>query len=302
MAAVRYATRLGRVGLAAPVLTAAAVAVLPLVSLAQHWDDNDQSANTSINDNAVFATLPQDSTLLGQGGVFGYDMFYFRYVYNVRPDVSMPSLPDTDGAALQDAGDGLVYTTTGAGGGGGGFGRGPGGFGGAGNFVSADDWSVPVVIAPGPEGEGVFGGGRLTLYRVDSEPPDLFTSDAPANEVNQEFGDVTLVGYDIETRDVQAGGAVHLRLYWDGDVADTFTVTTREGDSPYTESHQLGFGLVARYVQEAGEPADGELLVEEYDLVVLSSVGSGDQPLWIQLTAGADTSEWIELTALNVEK
>jgi hypothetical protein len=299
-AVARYGRRLSSAGVAVPALAAVVIAAMPVVSLAQHWGDNDQSKNTSINDfyNAVFEELPQNSVLLGQSGVFGYDMFYFRYVYNVRPDVAMPTAPTAGEGAAGVTSDRPTFTTTASFGG-----RGFGGFGRAGNGAPADAWYVPVVAAPGPNGQNLFGGGRLTLYRVETEVPQLFTtSAAPANRLDYDFGSLTLVGYDIDSRDVAAGGTVHLTLYWSGDWTGNYSVSTREGDSPYTESHQLGFGNVSRYIQEFGEPPSGSVLAEDYDLVVLSSLGGGEQPLYIRVSSGQGASDWLQLTTLTVTR
>jgi hypothetical protein len=74
----------------------AAVALLLVLPLARevraNYAVNDYSDDVAINDfyHNVFQMLPEGSAIVGRGGVFGYDMFYFRYVYDIRPDVLMP--------------------------------------------------------------------------------------------------------------------------------------------------------------------------------------------------------------------
>jgi hypothetical protein len=80
-----------------------------------NWEANDYSDDTAVNDfyQNVWQILPQGSVLIGQGGVFGYDMFYWRLVYNVRPDVVIPMIegPRPSPGSLLLAGAGPLYTT-----------------------------------------------------------------------------------------------------------------------------------------------------------------------------------------------
>lgn len=68
---------------------------LPIAGEVQaNYEKNDHSHETAINDfyENAFEILPEGSVLLGRGGVSGYDMFYWRLVYNARPDVLMSHL------------------------------------------------------------------------------------------------------------------------------------------------------------------------------------------------------------------
>ena len=304
--AMRYGRRLPRAAIAAPALVVIILAGQPFVSLAQYWDDNDQSMNTGINDfyKVAFERLPEDSILLGQSGVFGYDMFYYPLVYDVRPDVDIPAAEGPGPA--QPESDGPVFTTTPGGGrfGGGGL---------FGNTGAGGEWYWPLIASPvteeggGSLAAGPFGNRTLVLYETKDQPPDLFAAiPTSAQEVDVTFGALTLVAFEVNTTQVLAGETVHLTLYWEGDwtaIAQT-TISTQVGDAPYVEAHQLGFGSLTRYLDEVGEPAVGSLLVEEYDLVVLSSLGSGDQPLRIRASTGADgegETEWTELATMSVQ-
>ena len=154
---------------------------------------------------------------------------------------------------------------------------------------------------------GLFGDRTLTLYETRDGPPDLFTTTAAsANQIDIAFGALTLVAYEVTTTQVAPGATVHLALYWQGDWATIAqsTISTQVGAAPYVETHQLGFGNLSRYLDEVGEPAAGSLLVEEYDLVVLSSLGSGDRALRVRSSSAATgeaEAEWVELVTLSVE-
>jgi hypothetical protein len=319
----RYAT----IGIAVALAGAVAVAAaMPAYSLANNWGHNDQSQNTGINDfyRNLFASLPANATLNGQGGVFGYDMFYYRYVYDWRPDVRIPATeqsarpgvaprggPGQQGGAF-GANNGATTTASGAqyNVNSGGFGGGRGGIGGGftqgafGNTSSS--WSIPVIASPvlSDESAAGFSNRTLTLYETTTTTPTLFVSGVtPQNKVGHNFGGVTLAGYDVDTSNVDAGGTVHLKLYWQGGVTGGYQIYTRLGDTKYFERHAIGFGNVARYVQLKGNLQSGSYLVEEYDLVILSSTDKGDQPLEVRVGNGvASPGDWFQIGTLKVSK
>jgi len=99
-----------RVLLAAPFIVMLALPVGG--ELRANWEANDYSDDTAINDfyGNVFALLPDGAALLSRSGVFGYDLFYYRLVYDVRPDVVMPHLPHANPRPRDLAGR-EVYTT-----------------------------------------------------------------------------------------------------------------------------------------------------------------------------------------------
>ncbi|HXH22872.1 MAG TPA: DUF2723 domain-containing protein [Dehalococcoidia bacterium] len=272
----------------------------PAVSLARAWDENDQSDNTGINDfyELVFERLPSGSVLIGRGGVFGYDMFYWRYVYNVRPDVDIPL---ARGFNTRTARPGAPTFTVAPPGSQGTAAVGPGAA--PRGLQPQNAWYWPILAAPVQSDESGFQLVRqLTLYEARNEPPPLFVSGVtPKTTVNHNFGAVTLVGYDIDSREVERGGAVHLKLYWRLNGAARPQVATRIGETEYYESHELGFGNLQRL---SAPQRQGELLVEEYDLVVLSSIDRGDQPFRIRVSGGAfgqTQSEWVEVGRIRVK-
>ncbi|HWC29400.1 MAG TPA: DUF2723 domain-containing protein [Dehalococcoidia bacterium] len=293
--AYRY---LSRAGFAMGAALVAIVALTPAWSLAHAWGDNDQSMNTGINDfyEQVFETLPRNATLTGQSGVFGFDMFYFRRVYDTRPDVQVPQENSArlgpqggrfGGSAQQQANTFTVSPP-----GSGGFGN----FGGGG--LSTNAWYVPVIASPVVDADTLTG-RRLALYESRPQAPQLFvTNPSPDVVINASFGPVTLLGYDIDTTTVEAGESVHLRLYWQGSFNGRYTVGTSIGDSPYAEAHDLGFGMLNRVQQQNRA---GVALVEEYDLVVLSSLETGEHSFSVTLTSGLGAQpQWTEVGRINV--
>ncbi len=253
-----------------------------------NWEVNDYSEDTAINDfyTNVWEILPPDSVLLGQGGVFGFDMFYWRLVYNVRPDVLLPMLagPRPDPAELAGR---SVYTNapTPAGDRPGQPGRqhrlpwSP-----PGDLVQAEAWYVPVLLGEGsnvtevPRGRG----HELTLYRVQTEPPPLTTSRAsPQVVVKQSLGPLTLVGFDLASKAVPAGGRLELTLYWQGHDLPGELLATSLGDR-LLERHSLGLGNLQRYLAEV-RPAPTDLIVESYAVVVPATLPPGEYPLTVSL-------------------
>ena len=77
--------------LAVAAITILALA-LPAYSLADRWDENDESRNTGINDfyELAFERLPEGAVLSGGSGVTSYDLFYYPIVENPRPGHDHP--------------------------------------------------------------------------------------------------------------------------------------------------------------------------------------------------------------------
>jgi hypothetical protein len=271
---------------------AVGIAVQPVLSLTGNWDDNDQSANTGINDfyNLVFDELPQNSTIVGQQGVFGYDLFYFRLVYDERPDITLPGVSPGSMRTPQRTSGVNVYSTTGAGG----RGFGPGApFGNPNGATAAGTGTKVVLVAPTVREGGTGSTRQLTLFETTVSTQQATVGSTPQHTVGASFGNVTLVGYDIDPT-VEAGRAVRLRLYWRTTGNNTNgTVATKIGDTPYIETHALGFGNAQRTTT-----SNGTLIVEDYRLVVLSSLDAGEQP--IQLRFG--NNDWVEAGTLTVTK
>ncbi|MGD1995431.1 MAG: DUF2723 domain-containing protein [Anaerolineae bacterium] len=265
------------------VLTGAAALALILGLIGQiraNWVANDRSADTAIEDfyENVFAHLPQDAVLLGRGGVFGYDLFYYRLVYDVRPDVSIPALEP--GSSPQDLAGREVYSTL------------PvdsleenrGPWAPPVGWVDRQDWTVPVLL--GATGPGQDGRGQgLILYHVTDEPPQLVVEDArPQYRIEERVGRLVLAGYDLEANRVRAGGMVHFTLYWrlTSSLRGLMVGTALGGD--VLEVHEPGLGNLQRYL-EAFRPSGEGVLVEEYRVVVPQLMEQGNLPLEVVTVA-----------------
>jgi len=257
-----------------------------------NWEGNDYSSDTAINDfyDNVFELLPADSVLLGRGGVFGYDMFYYRLVYDVRPDVSMPHIDDPN-PDRQDLAGREIFTTMrldspqaerGP------WGLPPG-------LVDDDVWHVPVLLGQS-EGGFIPGSQRsLILYHASDDPPELIVRDAePDYQVDAQLDGLKLVGYDLpDGTAVDAGGRLHLVLYWRTNEGRLPQIATMLDDTPL-ESHQLGLGNLERYVQQFGAVPNG-MIVEEYWIVVPSTMAAEQRLLQVGLARFAPETRTLEI-------
>jgi hypothetical protein len=256
------------------------VMMLPIAyEIRTNWESNDYSDDTAINDfyESVFALLPQDAALLGRSGVFGYDMFYYRLAYDVRPDVAMPHLPNADPNPEELAGR-EVYTTMRldspqAG-------RGPWAL--PRDLVDGEAWYIPVLF--GNSSQSGIGLQQLILYHVTDEPPELVVQGAdPQVKIGSGAAGWVLVGYDLESTEVRAGNALHLTLYWRvGQSPQSVLLSTMIGNTPL-ETHEPGMGNLQRYRQESHPPRDGTI-VEDYRVVVPRTTEPGEATLSIGLS------------------
>jgi hypothetical protein len=277
--------------------------ILPLaVEVRANYEMNDYSDDVAINDfyHNVFQMLPQRSAIIGRGGVFGYDMFYFRYVYDVRPDVLMPMAESAGRASpemLREVRG--IYSTTRLNPGEqrGGPWAPPAG------LVNPDSWQVPILVGQG--GVPGIGGMRqeLVLYELRDEPPDLVVSEAnPEYVVGAPLNGLELVGYDLDGAEVERGGRVHLTLYWRVMERKPGLVLTSI-DGTVLERHELGFGNLVRYA-ERFQPAKDSTVVEDYHLVIPSTLPLGEVVLQVGTTSpfpGAEgEAELVDLMTLQV--
>ena len=264
---------------AALAATLVLVMMLPIAyETRTNWESNDYSNDTAINDfyESVFDLLPQDAALLGRSGVFGYDMFYYRLVYDVRPDVAMPHLPDANPHPEELAGR-EIYTTMRldspqAG-------RGPWAL--PRDLVDGEAWYVPVLF--GSLGQSGLGRQPLILYHVTDEPPELVVQSAdPQVEIGAEAAGWVLVGYDLESTEVQAGDALHLALYWRAGQSPQGVLLSTMIENTPLETHEPGMGNLQRYRQEFRPPRDG-IIVEDYYVVVSRTTEPGETALSLGL-------------------
>ncbi|MBN1991681.1 MAG: DUF2723 domain-containing protein [Anaerolineae bacterium] len=285
----RHSTRRKWLWLGATGLLAALLGLAVAGQVKANWASNDYSKDTAINDfyHNVWTMLPANSVLLGQGGVFGYDMFYWRLVYNVRPDVTLPMIegPRPDPNILAGR---TLYTTTPTNSGG------PRNLGGPAqqgrtpwsppaNMSPAEAWYVPVLIGGGDDvGAAPRPRPGLTLYRVQNEPPQLSTAQpTPQFRVNQSFGSLTLLGYDLASATAQPGGRLELTLYWQAQNPPPELIATSLGELRL-EQHEFGLGNLSRYLAEV-QPPPSDAIVESYTVVVPSTITPGEYPLTVSL-------------------
>ncbi len=267
-----------------------------------NWEVADYSGDVAINDfyYNVFEMLPEGSAIVGRGGVFGYDMFYFRYVYGVRPDVLMPMAEPTGGATL----GGLrrstgIYSTVRVASSG--LAAGP--WSPPQGLARGDSWTVPVLVGQSAQSSFNQTRGSLVLYELREEAPQLLVTDAdPSHVVSVRLGGMELVGYDLDGLQVERGGRAHLTLYWRV-VEKGSSVVGTAIDGEYLETHALGFGNLARYVAEFG-PVGDSVIVEDYWLVVPSTTDLGGCVLQVgvlsPLLGEGGEGQLVDLTTLEV--
>jgi len=261
-----------RIGRAAVSLTFCAVFAVPLsVQLTDGWSQNNHAGDTTIENfySHVFRLLPQDSVLLGRPGVPGFDLFHYYLIGGGRPDIEVPQLKSPYGVAVSDLEGRPLFLTL------------PPDSSSLHQQLPDGLWFVPVVAAPSAY-VSWLGGHPLTLYEGHAEPPAFVVENArPEHAVGRQMDGVRLLGFDIDTPEVAAGGTLHLKLYWQIDkppALDLYKVSLTLGDDRYREIHTLGFGLIKRFREEK-LLAQGATIVEDYRLIVMSSVPSGWQTL-----------------------
>jgi hypothetical protein len=269
---------------------------------AGNYARSDRSGDTAAADfyQNVFQMLPSGSVLLGQGGVFGYDMFYYPLVEGLRPDVHIPLLVGPQVNLAQVRGQD-IYSTLRAGEEGR---RGPGGI--PPGLIPTEAWYAPTLVGESNSHTGGVPRRELVLYRVSTTPPELILEQAnPQVLLSADLGGLTLEGFDLERTQVEAGTTLHLTLYWRASGNPSGLVNTALGEDTL-EAHALGFGNLQRYVREMAPPKDG-VVVEDYLLVVPSDTPPGSWPLRVGLVAPHVVQEgqpapeaWVELAEITV--
>jgi hypothetical protein len=273
------------------------VLLASFVPLLRNWRSNDRSEDVAINDfyANTWEMLPENSTLITQGGVFGYEAFYWQLVYDTRSDVELPTLP-TATPSKPDMLKGDVYSTTSI--------TEPGRLRGPQalppDLVPQSLWQIPILM--GNQGQGGFNGrNRLTLYRLSMEPPEWVTSNAsPEIRLQADFGEIILQGADLSNQEVESGSQIHLVLYWTPSKGDRFQVTTAIGESTL-ETHELGFGNLDRYQREV-EPFLGQTIAEDYSIVIPSSLPEGEYPFTVGVQGVEKKVVIAEIKVVNEEE
>jgi len=258
---------------------AALTVMVAIIPLSRNMTTSDHSYDVAINDfyTNVWEMLPSDSALLTQGGVFGYDAFYWQLVYDTRADVLLPTLPTPNPSPSDLHGRELYSTTTITGQN---RARGPGAL--PPNLISGDIWQVPVLIGVQTGAPSLGGRRRLVLYHLIDHPPDLVVKDAkPSIRVDIDLDGVNLIGADLDIRTIESGGRINLVLYWRIDQPRRFQIGTYLGDQAL-ETHDIGFGNLERYQAEVG-PVQGRIIMEDYWLVIPSTTPAGSHALTLRV-------------------
>jgi hypothetical protein len=255
-----------------------AVLLASFVPLLRNWEVNDRSGDVAINDfySNVWETLPDESTLITRGGVFGYDAFYWQLVYDTRSDVELPTLP-VGTSSKPDYRKRNIYSTMSITN----IGKQQGPQSLPINLLPQGLWQTPILI--GAQGlDGFSGRDQLTLYRLSMEPPPLVASTvSPEIQLQADFGGVNLIGADLSDQKVESGTLIHVVFYWRLSQGRYFRVSTKLGELSL-EVHDLGFGNLQRYQSEVGPILD-QTIVEDYSIVVPSTFPEGKYPLTISI-------------------
>ncbi len=269
--------RIGQWGLAIAALT---LALLPLI---QNWAVSDRSDDVAVNDfyANVWELLPEDAVLLTAGGVFGYEAFYWQLIYDTRADVLLPAM-DASTPVSCDLENQNVFATASAltGTGGVGIRWAPG-------CVLPDRvWRIPVLI--GVQEEGTFWSRKpMVLFRLSATPPVASPQGRlPGIRLNARMGRVTLLGADLEPDVVESGERLHLRLYWRLERGVSELVMVSLGGIPL-EGHEIGFGNLPSNQEQAVRLA-GRVIVEDYWLVIPSTMPAGENTLEVGLRGSAE--------------
>ncbi|MCX6026145.1 MAG: DUF2723 domain-containing protein [Chloroflexi bacterium] len=279
--ASRVGVRLGRGCVSSGLRAGLAVLILlpSLIPIRRNWEKNNFSGDTAINDfyANVWERLPAQSALITPRGVFGYDAFYWQLVYHTRADVLLPLLPSPNPSPLSLA-DREVFGTTRTVSSKGGM------FAPPADLTPSDSWTIPVLLGQQPEKQ-IGRREQLALYQFSTTMPPLTIRGAsPAVVTHTDFGPAVLVGADLSDQPIESGGVLEVSLYWSSQAPAPLRVTLQLG-TQVLEQHEVGFGLLARYVREVGI-GPGELIVDRYAVVIPSTVTHGLYTLTLSPEAG----------------
>jgi hypothetical protein len=269
-----------------------------LIPLGDNLSTSDRSFDVSINDfyANVWEMLPSDSALLTQGGVFGYDAFYWQLVYDTRQDVLLPALPTPSPTPMDVLGRDLYSTTQVIGPN---RARGPGGL--PPNLVSNDLWQIPVLTGAQSGAGGLNPRGRLVLYQLSETPKNLVVDEEnPTILLDLDLSGLVLLGADVDPLNVESGSRIHLTLYWRLDQPHPYQIETAL-DGRSIEIHDLGSGNLERYQAEVG-PVLERVILEDYWLVVPSTTPEGTHALTVRLVGHEETITITELMVVDQEE
>jgi hypothetical protein len=105
-------------------------------------------------------------------------------------------------------------------------------------------------------------------------------------------GELTLVGYDLYPSEVKLGGRMNIVLYWSGQPRQLPRVSVSLGNT-LLESHQYGFGNLARYLQTVDTVPENSVVLEDYSVVIPSTLSPGEYNLTISIENDSQTLDTI---------
>ncbi len=264
------------------VVAGCAMILFAAVPLRNNWAANDFSGDTAVNDfyAGVWGVLPENSALVTQSGVFGYDAFYWQLVYGTRADVLLPLLPGPNPSARDFAGRDLFTTTRALSGN-----QGPGAL--PAGLLKGNYWTVPVLFGQQPE-ESFGRRETLVLYHLTADPPPLLEADPhPQFAAAGDLGPVQLLGFDLSARRIESGDVLTVKFYWRLQSVASIRVETRLGERTL-EQHEIGFGLLGRYAQTVPLPP-ASVVSDSFALVIPSGIAPGAYAFTLR-PAGIGTS------------
>lgn len=254
----------------------------PIQKVTANWEVSDRSKDVAINDfyNNVWEMLPANAALFGRSGVFGYDMFYWRLVYNIRPDVLIPYLPNTERSPGDLAGRPLFSTLRLAG-----ISSQAAQNGSA--YGNPNEWLVPVLFSTVWEAERLPNGFfpvDMVLYQViTNATPNLLaprSSIAPEVMANANLGTLNLIGYTLDDEEIRPGGRMRIVLYWDIPQRQNVQISLQIGEFT-TATHTIGFGNLSLGLDETNQLLRDSVIVEEFWVVIPSTAEPREMPLSI---------------------
>jgi len=276
--------------------------LIPTIPLFTNYEKLDKSGDTAINDfySNVWEYLPEDSIFLTSSGVFGYDAFYWQLVYETRSDVTLPTLPGPEFTSSDLLNKNIYANVSSIQ-----NKRGPRAI--SQDLINSDSWITPVLIGEQPASSR---GNRspLILYQISDSPPDLYIENPSIDHlINESIGRFILLGIDVENTQVESGDSIEITLYWQSndETAGRLPRVETSINELTLEQHEIGFGLMPRYVQDHG-PVSDNIIQETYTLIIPSDMETGLQDLSIHpvnLDGSSDNFvSMITLEIINEEK
>lgn len=166
------------------------------------------------------------------------------------------------------------------------------------NLIPRETWQIPILI--GVHDDNIRR-GRLVLYSLSMDPPDWVKQDPdPAIRLDIDHDGVRLIGAELEGSPVESGDHVHITLYWLLDRPQPISISTFL-DEQLLETHELGFGNLQRYHAQVASLL-GETIIEQYALVVPSTIPAGEHVFEVQIVGAEQPVEVGSIEVVDQEE